>query len=91
MGLSLILFKDLFMEIETVAFTSLIFLEYLLTLTQLHSLHVVMIISNIGSAITYLLTIYLMPKVLVVSKLSGEFFLTLLIIVLASWLPLYAL
>jgi phospholipid-translocating ATPase len=79
------------MEIETVAFTSLIFLEYFLTLSQLHSLHIVMIISNLGSALTYLLTIYLMPQLLVVSKLSGKFFLTLLIIVIASWLPLYLL
>jgi len=52
----------MFMDIETVAFTSLIFLEYLLTLSELHTLHVVMIFSTVGSAITYLATIYLLPK-----------------------------
>lgn len=89
MVLALYLFKDIFLEIETVAFTALIFYQYVMTISELHSLHIVMIISNIGSAIVYIATIYLFPDQLLVSKMNGIFFIYVTIIVLCSWLPLF--
>lgn len=46
-----------------------------------------MILSNIGSAVFYVLTIYLFPKQLLVSAMTPGFFLFVILIVLASWGP----
>lgn len=50
-----------------------------------------MILSNFGSAILYILTIYLFPKQLLVSAMTPKFFIYVLIIVVVSWGPLYIL
>lgn len=89
MILALVLFKNIYLEIETVAFTALIFYQYVMTLTELNSIHIVMIVSNVGSALVYLLVLYLFPNQLLVSKMDGQFFLFVFVIIILSWVPLY--
>lgn len=48
-----------------------------------------MIISNIGSAIIYVGTLYLFPEQLLVSSINWAFIGYVLAIVALSWLPLY--
>ncbi|CAD8189038.1 unnamed protein product [Paramecium pentaurelia] len=89
MILALVMFKNIFLEIETVAFTALIFNQYALTLSELHSLHIVMIISNVASAVIYILSIMWFPNQLLVSAMTFQFFFYVIVIVLVSWSPCF--
>ena len=72
MILSIALFKNIFISMETVAFTSLIFTEYAMILSEveiwlnylgkLNSVHIIMIITNILSTAVYLLAIFIFPE-----------------------------
>lgn len=48
-----------------------------------------MIISNVLSAIIYIVTLFIFPEQLLVSKMDGHFFLCVFVIVLFSWGPLF--
>lgn len=48
-----------------------------------------MIISNVASALFYILTLFLFPQQLLVSSLDLQFFIYVFLIVMASWLPCY--
>ncbi|CAD8137568.1 unnamed protein product [Paramecium pentaurelia] len=90
MILAQLLYQNVFLYIETAAFTSLIITEYCMIFSELNSLHIVMFISTIGSTIFYVLTMVLIPETLVVGEvLNGTFWINTLIIVLFSWCPIF--
>ncbi|CAD8045734.1 unnamed protein product [Paramecium sonneborni] len=90
MILAQLLYKNVFLYIETAAFTSLIITEYCMIFSELNSLHIVMFISTIGSTIFYVLTMVLIPETLVVAEvLNGTFWMNTFIILLFSWLPIF--
>ncbi|CAD8047447.1 unnamed protein product [Paramecium sonneborni] len=90
MILAQFLYQNVFLYIETAAFTSLIITEFCMIFSELNSLHIVMFISTIGSTVFYVLTMVLLPETLVVAEvLNLTFWVNTLIIVLFSWMPIF--
>ncbi|CAK83243.1 unnamed protein product (macronuclear) [Paramecium tetraurelia] len=89
---SILLIKQAFLRLETTVFTCLIFTQYAMTLTELESLHIYMILSNLLSVLIYLMTLLLFPEQLLVQDtIDVPFFGWVILILLMSWVPLYIL
>ncbi|CAD8045715.1 unnamed protein product [Paramecium sonneborni] len=89
---SILLIKQAFLRLETTVFTCLIFTQYAMTLTELESLHIFMILANLLSVLIYLMTLLLFPQQLLVQDtIDVPFFGWVFLILLMSWLPLYVL
>jgi len=89
MLMSLSLFEESFLEIVTITFTALILSEILNVYTELHKLHPVMILSQVGTFAVYILSLLLFRSYIDVDKISPEFLAKVLLIVSVSWLPLH--
>lgn len=61
-------YEGVFLYIETVAFTALILTEFCLIFSELHSIHLAMILSTLGSIVFYVLTMMYLPEQLVVTE-----------------------
>ena len=82
--------ESLFLIIVTVTFTALIFLEILNVYTEINKFHKFMIISLLGTAICYLLSVFLLQNLLnVYSIFSFDFIWKILTLSIVSWSPFY--
>ena len=82
--------ESLFLIIVTVTFTALIFLEILNVYTEIYKFHKFMIISLLGTAICYLLSVFLLQNLLnVYSIFSFDFIWKILTLSIVSWSPFY--
>ena len=82
--------ENLFLIIVTVTFTSLIFLEILNVYTEINKFHKFMIISLIGTAICYLLSLFFLNNILNVYYIfEFSFMWKITVISLISWVPFF--
>ncbi|EGR32551.1 phospholipid-translocating p-type flippase family protein, putative [Ichthyophthirius multifiliis] len=103
MFLAVTMFQDTFLSIITITFTALIFIELLnvysqvkliyifsyLQIQKLHKLHMAMIISQLFTFLTYLLSILFLNNYINTEQITSEFFVKVLLICAATWLPLH--
>lgn len=90
MLLSMLLFSNSYLLIETITFTAMIFTEYLLSLTELNRLHIVTIMANVISILMYILILTTMRGFFEIQNIMQvDSLLKILIIVLIAWLPLF--
>ena len=87
---SLLVFKDeLFLNIVTVTFTALIYLEILNVYMEINKFHWFMIFGLIATFIVYTLTIILLPNVLTVSVLNFKNLLLIGVLSVVAWAPFF--
>lgn len=86
--LCIVLFPNSYIQLETICFSVLILTEYCMSLSELNSLHIISIISVVGSLVMYALSIIFLNNVLDVANLSLKDLLWICLIVLASWGPI---
>ena len=55
----------------------------------MHSVHIVMLISQLGSCIVYFFTILLMPELFDVSTIDGVFIWKMIVVTFISWFPFH--
>ncbi|KAM3127182.1 hypothetical protein pb186bvf_020701 [Paramecium bursaria] len=89
MILSQIMYKNIFLIVQTVAFTALILTEYCMIFSELNTIHLFQILTTVLSTIIYILTLWLFPELLTVSEIGWILLLNSIIIVLISWLPIF--
>lgn len=86
---SLLMFQEnSYMELETVAFTILMLTEYFMTFSEINRLHYYLIITVLGSLVTYCVCLFFFNDYLHVSELSLNEILFILGIFGISWAPL---
>ena len=87
---SLLVFKNqLFLNIVTVTFTALIYLEILNVYMEINKFHWFMIFGLIATFIVYTLSIILLPSVFDVSILSFKNLLLIGILSVVAWIPFF--
>jgi len=92
MLLSLVFFDTSFLEIETLCFTSLILVEYLLTITELNRLHIICLLATVISLILYVIILLGMKKLFEIGDIwTWNYIYKIFIIVMISWFPLFLL
>ena len=89
MWLSLYVFDHAFLKIVTITFSCLILTEFLNLYTVLHSLHILMIASQLLSVLIYFLSLWMLSSILDVSYITWMFLLKVVVITAISFLPLY--
>jgi phospholipid-translocating ATPase len=87
--LTLKFFENTFLEIITISFTALILVEYLTIITIVRTWHPMMIIGISLSLAIYIVCLLLFKDVLLLSSLSYEDYLKILLLVVCGWLPLH--
>ena|ERR1719218_105956 len=92
MFLAILLFNDSFVTIVSITYTTLIFIEFLNVLQELTHIRKINIIAIIFSTIIYIGSIQLFKNLFQVKLFSNRlFFVKVLGITMAAWLPLYLL
>ena len=87
---AILVFPDtLFLNIVTVSFTALIYLEILNVYMEINKFHWFMGIALLSTFIVYTLTIILMPSVLDISKLGFLNILFIGILAIVAWAPFF--
>jgi len=84
---SLQFFENSFMEIVTITFTSLVIIEMLNVASEIRNYHPIIVGSLLGSLLVYLFCLFVIPKYLMLSSLTGHMMLKILGIVVISWSP----
>ena len=89
---AVLLFEDNFVNIVSITFTALIFIEILNVYLQIHKLHIVMIVSFIGTIVVYLATMVILRNVFDVGYIFAWNCLSkIVILTILCWLPFYLL
>ena len=88
-GSILIFPGTLFLNIVTVSFTALIYLEILNVYMEIHKFHWFMIVALISTFGVYTLTVFLLPNVLDVSKLGILNILWIGLLSIGAWAPFF--
>jgi phospholipid-translocating ATPase len=86
---SIVFFNEPFTNIVTITFSSLIVIELLNVYSSVHNLNWKMIISSIFTFLIYVISIALLRNYFDTSYLSWTFCCKVVILTLASWLPLH--
>lgn len=90
MLLSLLIFDTSFLEIETISFTALILVEYMLTISELNRLHIISIAATGGSLLMYVVILLFMKDLFEIGDIMNwKFIYKILSIVMISWFPLF--
>ena len=89
LGSILIYPNTLFLNIVTVSFTALIYLEILNVYTEIHKFHWFMGLALLSTFIVYTLTIVLMPQVLNISVLTLRNVILIGILSATAWAPFW--
>lgn len=87
--LSILLFSESYIQLETIGFTVLIITEYCMSLSELHRIHIVSIICVVGSLVVYALCMIFLRNVIEVTALGFSDLMWICVIVLASWGPIF--
>ena len=88
---TIIFFADSFVNIVSITFTALIFIELLNVLTEVNRLKFKMVVSIFGTIVVYIGSIVLLRQYFDVSYITPEFILKVLVITTICWLPLHLL
>ena len=89
---AVLLFEDNFVNIVSITFTALIFIEILNVYLEIHKLHIVMIVSFISTIVIYLVTMVLLRTTFDVAYIFGwDCLEKIIILTVLCWLPFYAL
>lgn len=91
MLLSIILFNDSFVNIVSITFTSLIFIEILNVFTEVNRVKFKMILSVLITIFCYVSSILFFRNYFDVSAITMDFLLKVLVITAICWLPLHLL
>lgn len=86
---SILLFKEPFTNIVTITFSSLIVIELLNVYSSVHNLNLKMVISSIFTFFIYVVSIFCLRAYFDTSYISWLFCVRVLVLTLASWLPLH--
>ena len=90
MLLSLMFFDTSFLEIETLCFTSLILVEYMLTISELNRLHIISIAATVISLIIYIFILLVLRNLFDIGDIwKFEYLYKIFAIVMISWFPLF--
>lgn len=90
MLLSLMFFDTSFLEIETLCFTSLILVEYMLTISELNRLHIISIAATVISLIIYIFILLGMKGLFEIGDIwNWVYIYKIFLIVMISWFPLF--
>ena len=88
---TILLFLDSFVNIVSITFTALIFIEILNVLTEVHRVKFKMILSIIFTIAIYIGSIVLFRNYFDTSYITMEFLLKVLIVTGICWLPIHLL
>ena len=89
---AVLLFEDNFVNIVSITFTALIFIEVLNVYLEVHKLHIVMIISFVGTIAIYLITMVMLRSTFDVAYIfAWDCIEKICILTILCWLPFYAL
>lgn len=86
---TLIFFHESFANIVTITFSALIVTELLNVYSSVHHLNWKMICSSVLTLFIYIISIALMPSYFDASYITWDFVVKVLLITMASWLPMY--
>ncbi len=87
---AVLLFEDNFVNIVSITFTTLIFIEIINVYLEVHKLHIVMVISFISTIVVYLLTMVLLRATFDVGYIFAIGAMEKIgILTLLCWLPFY--
>jgi phospholipid-translocating ATPase len=86
---SIIFFNDSFVNIVSITFTSLIFIELLNILTQVHRLQPKIVFSILLTILIYLSSILFFRNYFDTSAINQQFLIKVLIITVICWLPIH--
>ena len=89
MILTIIFFNDSFVNIVTITFTALIFIEILNVFTEVTKVKFKMVVSVIGTVIVYMASIIFLRQYIDVSYITMDFFFKVFVITIICWLPLH--
>ena len=89
---AVLLFEDNFVNIVSITFTTLIFIEIINVYLEVHKLHIVMVISFISTIAIYLTTMVILRTTFDVSYIfAWDCIKKVTILTIACWLPFYIL
>jgi phospholipid-translocating ATPase len=88
---SIVFFKDSFVNIVSITFTALIFIELLNVFTNVHRLRPMIILSAVITVIIYISSILLFRNYFDVSAFTQQFLIKVIIITVICWLPIHIL
>lgn len=88
---AIIFFHDSFVNIVSITFTSLIFIELLNVFTEVNRVKFKMIVSVLITIFTYLFSILFFRNYFDLSAFTTEFLLKVIVITSICWLPLHLL
>ncbi len=89
---AVLLFEDNFVNIVSITFTALIFIEILNVYLQVHKLHIVMIVSFVSTIFVYLTTMVLLRTTFDVAYIfAWDCMKKIIILTVLCWLPFYLL
>jgi phospholipid-translocating ATPase len=91
MLLAIILFNDSFVNIVSITFTALIFIELLNVFTEVHKVKFKMIVSVFMTIIIYASSILFFRQYFDLSSFTMEFMLKVIVITSICWLPIHLL
>jgi len=86
---SIVYFKDSFVNIVTITFTALIFIEYLNIFSSVNKIKRMMVYSVIGSLCIYICSMMFFRNYLSISVITPTFLLKIFIITILCWAPLH--
>ena len=86
---TVLLFLDSFVNIVTITFTSLIFIETLNVLSTVHRVKFKMIVSIIFTIVIYMASIIMFRQYFDLSYVDSEFLLKVALVTAACWLPMH--
>jgi phospholipid-translocating ATPase len=89
MLLSITWFNDSFVNIVSITFTSLIFIELLNVFSQVHHLQVKIIVASICTLVIYLSCILFLRNYFDTALFTSQFLLKVLIVTTICWLPVH--
>lgn len=91
MMFTILLFLDSFVNIVSITFTALIFIEVLNVLTEVHRVKFKMVVSIVFTIVIYIGSIILFRNYFDTSYITMEFLLKVLIVTGICWLPVHLL
>jgi phospholipid-translocating ATPase len=86
---TILFFLDSFVNIVTITFTALIFIEVLNVITEVHKLKFKMIVSIVFTLFIYMASIIMFRNYFDLSYVDGAFIGKVLIVTTVCWLPLH--
>ena len=86
---TILFFNDSFVNIVTITFTALIFIEILNVFTEVTKVKFKMIVSVVGTVVVYMGSIIFLRQYFDTSYITMDFFLKVFIITIICWLPLH--